>query len=117
MDDEGRPVKWALEATGFKCSETGVEHHCVVTASSMRKYRTRDEEQRSRMARLDKQAEADNAYAGAGNEDFARKSRRKREMKLRCKLFSEWADKFAADVTPKVLNPVFVCNNALVTSN
>lgn len=94
FDSYGRVVRWGKEPLKYDCKENSkLGLYCTVVDSKVRKYRTKEEDRRGKMIKLDKQAELDGQF-GSGSEDAKRARRRRREDRKRCGLYKDWLAEF-----------------------
>ena len=66
--------------------------------STTRRFRTKEEEMRQQMIRVDRQAEADGRFGNQTEEDV-RKARQAKEDRGRCRLYSAWLRHWLRDGT------------------
>ena len=71
---------------GKAADKAAYTYHCRVTEFEKRKYRTKEEELRQKLIRLDKQAELDGEF-GNDSESAQKRQRIKKEQRTRCSLF------------------------------
>jgi len=101
FDSYGRVLRWGKDPTKYECKENKkIGLYCTVTDSSTRKYRTKEEERRGKMIKLDKQAELDGQF-GSGSDDAKKARRRRKENRRRCSLYNEWLENFEKDKSEK----------------
>ena len=94
FDSYGRVVRWGKEPLKYDCKENAkLGLYCTVIDSKVRKYRTKEEDRRGKMIKLDKQAELDGQF-GSGSEDAKRARRRRHEDRRRCGLYKDWLTEF-----------------------
>lgn len=99
FDGYGRVLQWAREAKDMECEEVAGIIKCTVTKWETRKYRTKEEDRRQKMIRLDKQAEMDN-FAGQDSESARKQRRHRKENRLRCGVFRSWLEQYERDASP-----------------
>jgi hypothetical protein len=101
FDSYGRVLRWGKSPTKYECKENKkIGLYCSVSESETRKYRTKEEERRGKMIKLDKQAELDSQF-GSGSDDAKRARRRRKENRKRCSLYNEWLERFEKDTSDK----------------
>lgn len=94
FDSYGRVVRWGKEPLKYDCKENAkIGLYCTVVDSKVRKYRTKEEDRRGKMIKLDKQAELDGQF-GSGSEDAKRARRQRKENRRRCGLYKDWLAEF-----------------------
>ena len=97
FDSYGRVVRWGKEPVKYECKENAkIGLFCTVSESKTRKYRTKEEDRRGKMIKLDKQAELDGQF-GSSSADAKRARRMRKENRRRCGLYKEWAEQFEKD--------------------
>ena len=96
FDSYGRVLRWGKQPTEYACKEKKGSYYCNVVSSEDRKYRTKEEDRRGKLIRLDKQAELD-AMAGSTSVDAKAARRRRQEDRKRCSLYKEWMEEFNKD--------------------
>jgi len=84
FDAYGRVIRYGMEIDDIECKrmkaakgqpETSGEWSCRVTASSRRKYLTKEEKLVSKQMQADKQEEVDSAFGGTGAEAMKKKNK------------------------------------------
>ena len=102
FDSYGRVLRWGKDPKTYECKENKkIGLYCTVTDSVTRKYRTKEEERRGQLIKLDKQAELDGQF-GSGSDDAKKARRRRKENRRRCSLYNEWLENFEKDASTLV---------------
>eukprot|EP00941_MAST-03F_sp_MAST-3F-sp1_P005259 g5259.t1 len=97
FDSYGRVIKLGREVKKVECKphkNEKIMFTCEVTDWEDRKYRTREDELRQKLLKLDKQAELDK-LSGDTSESAERKRRYRRESRTRCTLYKQWVVEYA----------------------
>jgi hypothetical protein len=101
FDTYGRVLRWGKEPLKYDCKENKkLGMFCSVSDSKTRKYRTKEEERRGQLIKLDKQAELDGQFA-SGSDDAKKARRKRKENRRRCSLYNEWYGNFEKDDSEK----------------
>ena len=97
FDSYGRVLRFGKVPLKYSCEESPKSGwYCKVTKSEDRKYTTKEEERRSKMIKLDKQAELDAQY-GSQSKDAKREKRLRKENRRRCALYKDWLTQYRKD--------------------